>query len=31
MWEEEWEERSRGHMVVERGHEESDSKKKGCA
>ena len=31
MKEEEREERSRGHIVVERGREGSDSKKEGCA
>ena len=30
MWEEKRKERLRGHMVVERGCEGSDSKKKGC-
>ena len=30
MWKEEREERSRGHMVVERGYEGSDSKKEGA-
>ena len=30
MWEEEREERSRGHMLVEQGREGSDSKKEGC-
>ena len=31
MWEQEREERSRGHMVVERGREGSYREKEGCA